>query len=129
MQEIENNALFWQKVDTLVLSSTMKIDRPKGTAHRKYPNLIYPVDYGYLTDTTSSDGTTVNVFRGTKNTNRVEAILLSADILKKDCLARLLIGCTEEEKKEILEFMNQMEFQKTILVQRGNDVPDWATND
>ena len=42
---------------------------------------------------------------------------------------KLLIGCSEEEKHEILEFLNQTEFQKAILVQRGNEVPDWAQND
>ena len=44
--ELENNAYFWQKLDTLVLSSTMVIDHKKNTSHPNYPNLIYPVDYG-----------------------------------------------------------------------------------
>ena len=40
MQEIENNALFWQKVDTLVLSSSIQIDYPKGSKHKQFTNLI-----------------------------------------------------------------------------------------
>ena len=40
--ELENNAYFWQKLDTLVLSSTMVIDHKKNTSHPNYPNLIYP---------------------------------------------------------------------------------------
>jgi len=36
---------FWNAVDELVNNSEIVIDRPKGTAHPKYPNLIYEVDY------------------------------------------------------------------------------------
>ncbi len=129
MRELENNALFWQKLDTLVLSSILKIDRPKGTSHFKYHNLIYPVDYGYLSDTLGTDAQPIDVYRGTMNSNFVGAIVISADILKKDCVAKLLIGCTEQEKEDIMSFLNQTEFQKAILIQRGNEVPSWATSD
>ena len=52
MNAYENNAFFWQKLDTLYLSSKLIIDRAKNTCHYKYSNLVYPVDYGYLVDTT-----------------------------------------------------------------------------
>lgn len=48
MSSFENNAFFWQKLDTLYLSSKLVIDRPRNTCHYKYSNMIYPVDYGYL---------------------------------------------------------------------------------
>ena len=129
MEQIENNVYFWQKLDTLLLSSSCEIDRPKGTKHTKYPNLIYPVDYGFLSDTLASDGTPVNVFKGTRHSFQVEAIVVSADILKKDCVVKLLVGCTEEEITDILHFLNQTEFQKAILVRRGTQTPLWASND
>ena len=47
---------FWQSMETLVTSSEITIDRPKGTAHPRYPDFIYPVDYGYLKGTTAIDG-------------------------------------------------------------------------
>ena len=112
MQQLENNAYFWQKLDTLLLSSSCTIDRPKGSTHYKFTNLVYPVDYGFLSDTFGSD-----------------AIAITADILKKDCIVKLLIGCTEEETMRILEFLDQTEFQKAILVRRGNDTPSWSNND
>ena len=31
MNTLENNAFFWQKLDTLYLSSKLIVDRPKGT--------------------------------------------------------------------------------------------------
>ena len=50
------NSEFWNAIDSLVKESEIVIDRPKGTAHPKYPDLIYKVDYGYLKDTSSMDG-------------------------------------------------------------------------
>ncbi len=129
MEEFENNALFWQKLDTLVLSSTIKIDRPKGTSHFKYSNLIYPVDYGYLSETMGTDSSLIDIYWGEARSNEVNAIVISADILKKDCVAKLLVGCSEQEMIEILEFLNQTDFQKAILLQRGTSVPDWAITD
>lgn len=91
--------------------------------------MIYPVDYGYLKDTMSTESDPVHLYVGTDSDKRVNAIVISADILKKDCVAKLLIGCTEEEMSKIMRFMNQTEFQKTILIQRGTSVPSWASED
>ena len=129
MNTLENHAFFWQKLDTLFFSSKLVVDRPRYTVHYKYSNLVYPVDYGYLSDTTGSDQAPIDVFKGSQKTNQVGAIVVSADILKKDCEVKLLIGCSEEEEHEVLEFLNQTEFQKAILIHRGNEVPEWAQND
>ncbi|MCF0105995.1 MAG: Inorganic pyrophosphatase [Holdemanella sp.] len=129
MTALENNAYFWQKIDTLVLSSTYKVDRPAGTTHNKYTNLVYPVDYGYLQDTYGNDQMPIAMYVGSISTFTVDAIAISIDILKKDCEVKFLLGCTEEETLKILEFLNQTEFQKAILVRRGNDTPAWAVND
>ncbi|WP_346670661.1 Inorganic pyrophosphatase [Faecalicoccus acidiformans] len=129
MEQLENNAYFWQKMDTLLLSSTCKIAHEKGSAHPKYPNLIYPVDYGYLQDTVGTDSQPIHVYKGSLKAQNVDAIVVSADILKKDCEVKLLIGCNEDEKLKILEFLNQTQFQKAILIQRGNQIPSWANND
>ena len=129
MSAYENNAVFWQKLDTLYLSSKLVVDRPRNTCHYKYSNLIYPVDYGYLCDTTGSDQAPIDVFKGSEKSNLVQSVVVSADILKKDCEVKLLIGCSEEEELEILEFLNQTEFQKAVLIRRGSEVPYWASND
>lgn len=129
MNTYENNAFFWQKLDTLYLSNKLVIDRPKHTSHYKYSNLIYPVDYGYLNDTAASDQAPLDVFKGSIKTTKVGAIVVTADILKKDCEAKLIVGCTEEEIHEILVFLNQTEFQKAILLRRGDETPEWASVD
>lgn len=76
-----------------------------------------------------TDTQPIHVFKGKKTAHNVGAIVISADILKKDCEVKLLVGCDEEEKVKILEFLNQTQFQKAILVQRGNQTPNWANND
>lgn len=129
MKAYENNAFFWQKLDTLYLSSQLVIDRPKNTCHYKYSNLIYPVDYGYLSDTTSTDAAPIDVFKGSLKSSKIQAIIVSADILKKDCEVKLVVGCNEEEITNILTFLNQTEFQKAVLLRRGDEVPEWAITD
>ncbi len=126
MNAYENNAFFWQKLDTLYLSSKLVIDRPKNSSHYKYSNLIYPVDYGYLSD---ADEAPIDVFKGSERSSKVGAIVVSADILKKDCKAKLLIGCNEDEIHKILIFLNQTDYQKAVLLRRGHEIPEWASID
>ena len=51
------------------------------------------------------------------------------NILKKDCKAKLLIGCNEEEIHDILIFLNQTDYQKAVILRRGNEIPEWANVD
>ena len=129
MNEFENNAYFWQKLDTIYLSSKLEIDRPKDSVHYKYSNLIYPVDYGYLKDTTGTDMKPIDVFKGSLYSNQVMAVAISADILKKDSEVKLIVGCSEDEIYDIMTFLNQTEFQKAVLLRRGYDVPEWGSED
>ncbi|WP_205692724.1 hypothetical protein [Lacrimispora amygdalina] len=50
------NPEFWAALEQLANNSEIIIDRPKGSAHPKYPDFIYRVDYGYLKNTSSMDG-------------------------------------------------------------------------
>jgi len=47
---------FWEFMEKLVSSTSIIIDRPKGSTHPHFPELTYPLDYGYLKDTKSTDG-------------------------------------------------------------------------
>lgn len=38
------------------------VDRPLGSRHPKYPDLIYPVNYGYLPGTVSGDGEPIDAY-------------------------------------------------------------------
>lgn len=128
MSEFLNNAYFWQKIDTLFYSSHMEVVSKKGATHQRYKNLVYPLDYGYLTDTLSESGHGIAVFLGTSGVESVSTMVIAADILKKDVEIKLLVGCTPEEELAVLEFLNQTDFQKTILVRRGKSIPSWAVS-
>jgi inorganic pyrophosphatase len=123
-ENLLNNGYFWQKIDSLVLSTNIVISQPKDSHHPEYLNMVYPVDYGYLTDTD-----TIKVFKGSLKSTKVEAIMIVGDILKRDLEVKLLMGCDEEEEKRILQFINQTDYQKGILVRRGNELPEWAITD
>ena len=112
------NNEFWQAIDSLASSGRIVIDRPKGSSHPKYPDCIYPVDYGYLENTTSMDGGGIDVWRGSLTSNKVDSIICTVDLMKKDSEIKLLIGCTEEETRMIYEFHNNSEFMKGILIKR-----------
>ncbi|UCC17051.1 MAG: hypothetical protein JSU58_00415 [Dehalococcoidales bacterium] len=115
----DTNQEFWEAVDTLVHESQVVIDRPKGTHHPRFPSIVYPVDYGYLKNTTSPDGNGIDVWRGTDLTEDVNAIICTVDLMKKDSEIKLLLGCTDEEKQTILDFHNESEYMKGILIVRG----------
>lgn len=129
MNSIENNAFFWQKLDTLLLSSNFILKQVAGSSHAQYSNLIYPVDYGYLSDTLSPDQQGIPMYKGALSSHQVSTIIVAADILNKDIEVKLLVGCTPEQEDKILRFVNQTDYQKTILIRRSNEVPAWGLSE
>lgn len=111
------NEDFWKALDELVNSSEIVIDRPKGTAHPKYPDFIYKVDYGYLKNTSAMDGDGIDVWVGSGE-KTVDAIMCIVDLIKKDSEIKILIGCTEEEKAIVYETHNETPFMKGVLIRR-----------
>ncbi len=109
---------FWQALDKLVSNSKIVIDRPKGTKHPKYPDILYEVDYGYLKDTTSMDGDGIDVWKGSDVKQEIDAIICVVDLLKKDSEIKILIGCTEIEKEKIYRLHNNSENMKAMLIRR-----------
>jgi inorganic pyrophosphatase len=88
---------FWGSLDQLMREHALVIDRPKGSTHPRYPDSTYPVDYGYLEDTKSGDGHGIDVWRGTLPDTKVQAILVTVDMIKKDTEIKIVVGCTEKE--------------------------------
>ena len=43
---METSDGFWNAIDKIVSESKIVIDRPKGTAHPRFPDFVYRVDYG-----------------------------------------------------------------------------------
>lgn len=108
---------FWCAIDKLVSESEIIIDRPKGSKHPRI-DYEYVVDYGYLSNTTSMDDDGIDIYKGSLNTNICDSIIVTVDLFKRDSEMKILIGCTDEETKAILEFHNSSELMKGILVNR-----------
>ncbi len=91
-------------MELIIQSSSIIIDRPKNSAHPRYPGMIYPLDYGYLENTAASDGGGVDVWLGTTDTKKLTGILCTFDTLKRDAEIKLLLGCSTKDVEAILKF-------------------------
>lgn len=109
---------FWNALDILVKESQLVIDSPKGSHHPKFPEIVYPVDYGYLKNTTSTDKNGIDVWRGTDPAGKIDAIICTIDLLKKDSEVKILIGCSPEEKILVYQFHNNGEQWNGLLIER-----------
>lgn len=107
---------FWTAIDKLIADSRIVIDRPKGTSHPKYPDFIYHLDYGYFENTSSSDGSGIDVWLGSGE-RKADAVMCIIDLTKKDSEIKILVGCTQEEK-EIVYTTHNTPFMKGIIIQR-----------
>ena len=112
---------FWQALERLLISSTLVIDRPKGSRHPRFPDLVYDVDYGYLAGTTAMDGGGIDVWRGTSLEQRLDAVIVTVDLTKRDTEIKLLLGCTDAETARILRFHNESPYMKGILLRRPRE--------
>ena len=111
------NEDFWKALDELVCNSEIVIDRPRGSAHPRFPNFIYKIDYGYLKDTASMDGGGIDVWVGSGD-KKIDAIMCIVDLMKRDSEIKILVGCTEEEKLEVYKTHNETQYMKGILIRR-----------
>ena len=111
------NEDFWKALDELVSNSEIVIDRPRGSAHPRFPNFIYKVDYGYLKDTASMDGAGIDVWVGSGE-KKIDAIMCIVDLMKRDSEIKILVGCTEEEKLDIYKTHNETQYMKGVLIRR-----------
>jgi inorganic pyrophosphatase len=111
---------FWEHADQLVAASEIVIDRPAGSEHPRFSDIILPLDYGYLAGTTGGDGEGVDVWRGSLSAPLVTALIVTIDLHKRDAEVKLLIGCTADEMQRALE-THQTDWQRAILLPRPTE--------
>ena len=90
------------------------IDRPLGTYHPTYPELYYPINYGYIENTKAPDGEEIDayvigVFEPIKEfCGRVIAIIHRLnDVEDKLVVAPENMSFTKEEIKSLIQFQEQ----------------------
>ncbi len=86
----------WDDWERLIESSGITIDRPYRSAHPAFPDILYPMDYGYVNGTASSDGCEVDVFVGASGRGLV-GLVMTRDHRRRDREMKLLYRCSPEE--------------------------------
>jgi len=110
---------FWAHVDALIASSTITIDRPAGSTHPRFPDFVYPYDYGYLEGTDGGDGAGIDVWIGSDPGRELVGVLLTVDLEKRDTEVKLLLGCTPEEVERILRMHNDGAQAAALVLRSG----------
>jgi hypothetical protein len=95
----------WSGWERRIVEDGVTLDRPRGSRHPTHPEIVYPIDYGYVNGTTSSDGEEVDVFVGTAETGLV-AVIRTRDHRKGDEELKLLWNCTPSEIYLVNGFIN-----------------------
>lgn len=95
-EEVEDGRFDWAEWEALIRANGITVDRPRGSGHPQYPDIIYPLDYGYVNGTVSSDGDEVDVFVGSAR-NGLVGLMVTSDFRRGDREVKLLYDCTPEE--------------------------------
>ncbi|WP_205623709.1 hypothetical protein [Desulfogranum japonicum] len=111
--------IFWARLDKLLRSTKPVIDRPKGSKHPKYPSIVYPLDYGFLEDTSGGDGNEIDIWCGSGDAAKLVAIVCTVDTMKNDTEIKLILGCTEEEIDIINQFHNDNQYMSGLVIKRN----------
>jgi inorganic pyrophosphatase len=98
--------MYWEALETLVEKHPIIIDRPKGSRHPKYRDIVYPIDYGYLENTTTVDGNGIDIFVGSKIESGVNGLICTVDLLKNDAEIKIMYNCTKDEIDSALSLLN-----------------------
>lgn len=114
-----NNKL-WVQLETLIKSNGTAIDRPKGSPHPRYPEYIYPLDYGFINNTKSNDGAETDVWLGSDDRTKVSGILVACDLIKSDVEIKVLVGCTSAEMQTALEATNRGAMVASLFLRNHN---------
>jgi inorganic pyrophosphatase len=117
----------WPAWEALIARNGITIDRPRRSHHPDYPDIIYPIDYGFIDGTTSGDGQEVDVFVGSSETGLIGGIL-TTDHRKGDREMKLIYNCSPEEIYLVNGFVNfDPSLMQGVLVLRRRMAELWST--
>jgi inorganic pyrophosphatase len=106
---------FFELLKQLLSENEIIIDRPKGSTHPRYPDLLYKVDYGYLKNTKARDGEEIDCWLGSLGDQSLAGIIVMLDEQKQEAEIKVLVSCTEEEIAYILDFHNQNQMKGFLI--------------
>lgn len=95
----------WDRWDEIIRLKGYSLDRPKGTTHPGFDDIVYPIDYGFVPGTVSVDGEEQDIFVGSA-ANGLVAAIFTEDVRKGDQECKLIFNCTPAEIYLINGFVN-----------------------
>ena len=95
----------WELWEGFIRLKGYTLDRPKDSVHPKHPEIVYPIDYGFVNETHSVDGEEQDIFVGSGQNGLVAAIF-TTDIRKGDQECKLIYNCTPAEIYLVNGFIN-----------------------
>ncbi len=117
-QDYRSNKTFWENLDEIIREKGIFVDRPKGSRHPRFPDFIYPYDYGYVKNTASTDDEELDVWIGTAELQKVTGIMNITDMGKRDTEMKILYNCTSDEMEDIYKMNNQLMLSAILLVRQ-----------
>ncbi|HEX7071781.1 MAG TPA: hypothetical protein VF190_13290 [Rhodothermales bacterium] len=103
--------LRWDEWEAVIRTNGITIDRPRGSVHPRYPDIIYPLDYGYVRNTLSTDAEELDIFRGGASNGLVAAIF-TTDYRRGDRECKLIFDASPIEIYLVNGFIN---FDRTLM--------------
>lgn len=95
----------WAAYEALIHQQGLTIDRPRFSRHPKFPEIVYPIDYGFVNGTVGEDGDELDVFVGTAD-NGLVGLMRTVDHRKGDTELKLLYNCSPAEIYLVNGFIN-----------------------
>lgn len=117
------DANFWAVLDTLVADAEVVVERPAGSAHPRFPDTRYPLDYGSLRGTTSGDRAEIDVFLGYPGARAVTGVVATVDARKRDTELKLLLGCMPEQMQAVQAFLSWPDSFGCVVLPRPTSHP------
>lgn len=106
---------FWGSVVRLLETSELAIDRPKGCHHPRFPEFVYPVNYGYLAGTTSGDGEGIDVWIGEDAEAGLIGLYVTVDPYSRNMEPKLVLNVSAHELELIDNFYERQPQSATYL--------------
>jgi inorganic pyrophosphatase len=117
MQNLDKTEEFFQTFEAFIEKNGVTIDRPKGSVHPRFPDLIYPINYGFINATRSQDGQGIDIFLGDLGDRRVVGVICTVDTIKNDSEVKVLVACSEENIQTAMMMLTH-DPMRAILVRR-----------
>jgi inorganic pyrophosphatase len=92
------------------------IDRPLGSRHPRHPDIVYPVNYGFLPGTVSGDGMPIDAYLSGLNRPVAEAEgVVVAVVVRADDVEDKLVVAPAEGRYTAERIMAQVQFQEQFF--------------